>query len=826
MMKGTSVALLILVLFTSHTIASTGKSLVNQERKGLVAVRTANPPRIDGDITEAAWQTAPIAGDFIQYSPFSGRKASFRTEVSLLYDDEALYIAATMYDQSPDSIYAHLGERDSDNNLNADHFYIDISTFNDGLNGETFKVSASGVQSDMKARASGTGSYGGGDRSWDAVWFSSVRITEGGWVAELKIPFSALRFPQKEVQTWGINFWREIRRYRELSSWNYVDREAGSNFNHLGELEGLQNLIPPVRLSLIPYLSGYVEKYDGDEPALTYNGGLDIKYGISESFTLDATLIPDFGQVQSDDKVLNLSPYEVKYNERRPFFMEGTELFNKGDIFYSRRIGSMPRGYYSVYDSMETNEEVTSNPQEASMINATKISGRTKSGLGIGVFNAMTRPMFASIENSTTAETRQIKTEPFTNYNMLVLDQSLKYGSYVSLSNTNVWRAAEKTENYYTANVTAVDFKLQNSSKMYTVSGKGSLSQKYYTDRSDAFGHSYDLSAGKTGGMFRFDYQISALSDTYDPNDLGYLRRNNEFQNSLNIAYNTFKPFWKIYTTRNSLTFSYNQLYSPRVFTGSSVSFNSMTIFSNYWSLSVRSEYKPVGEDDYYEPRIFGRYYHRPDELMLNIKFDTDKSKAFYLDMSTSATKLWSAFDQTNYSVSVSPEIKLSSHTTLGFDFDMEKRKNDIGYIAYNYADENIIFGRRYNTTMTGTLSAEHIFTANSYLTFRLRHYWARADYNGSFYYLEDNGQLIPGVYTENPDLNYNAFNIDMVYTWRFAPGSELTLVWKNTIYSGTTDIFYNYIDNIRNMLDSPMLNSLSLKVLYYLDYQSLRKRD
>jgi len=825
-MKSIYFSLLIIILFLSRSNANSYLSHVNQEKKRLTAVRTVSPPRIDGDLTDEAWQSAPLAGDFVQYSPFNGRSASLSTEVRILYDDEALYIAAIMYDPNPDSIYAQLGRRDSDNNLNADHFYIDISTFNDGLNGEIFKVSASGVQSDMKARSSGTSSYGGGDRSWDAVWFSNVRITNEGWVAEIKIPFSALRFSQTEVQTWGINFWREIRRLREIDSWSYVNREVGTNFNHLGELEGLQNLIPPVRLSLTPYLSGYIEKYDGDKPALTYNGGLDLKYGINESFTLDATLIPDFGQVQSDDNVLNLSPYEVKYNERRPFFMEGTELFARGGIFYSRRIGSKPRLYSEAYAGVDTSQYVVSNPIEATLINASKLSGRTKAGLGIGFFNAMTRPMFATIEDSVTGETRRFKTEPFTNYNMLVLDQSLKYGSYVSLANTNVWRAAEKTENYYTANVTAVDFKLQNSSKMYTLSGKGSLSQKYYTERSDAFGHSYDLSAGKTGGMFRFDYQISALSDTYDPNDLGYLRRNNEFQNSLNIAYYTFKPFWKIYTTRNSLTFSYNQLYTPRVFTGSTISFNSMTIFNNYWSLSVRSEYKPVGEDDYYEPRIFGRYYHRPDELMLNVKFDTDKSKTFYLDMSTSATKLWSAFDQANYSVSVSPEIRLSSRTTLALDFDMEKRKNDIGYIAYNYADENIIFGRRYSTTTTETLSAEHIFQANSYLTFRLRHYWSRADYNDSFYYLENNGQLIPGIYTENPDLNYNAFNIDMVYTWRFAPGSELTLVWKNAIYSGTTDIFYDYIDNIRDMLDSPMLNSLSLKVLYYLDYQSLRKRD
>jgi len=652
-----------------------------------------------------------------------------------------------------------------------------------------------------------------------------VSINENGWVAELKIPYSALRFPRTDNQVWGINFWRELRRYRELSSWNFVDREAGSNFNHLGELTGLNNLIPPVRLSFTPYLSGYYEKYDGEKSALRYNGGLDLKYGINESFTLDATLIPDFGQVQSDDQILNLTPYEVKFNEKRPFFMEGTELFNKGDIFYSRRIGARPAGYYSVYDQTGPDEVVTSNPQETSLLNATKVSGRTRSGLGIGVFNAMTRQMFAVVQDTVTGDTREVKTEPFTNYNMLVLDQSLRNGSYFSVSNTNVLRSKDPEEDYYTANVTATDFKLQNKTKLYSISGKAAISQKYYQEQDNEFGHAYDFATGKTGGMFRFTYQVSALSDTYDPNDMGYLRRNNELRNMATVSYNTFEPFWRIYTTRNSLSYSYNQLYNPRVFTGSTISFNSMTIFDNYWSLNIRSNYNPVGEDDYYEPRVSGYYYHRPSEISLNVRFDTDKSKKYYFQGDGEVTRFWSEYDQHAYSFTAQPEVKISSRATVGLDFNFEESKNDIGYVDYDEGNGNIIFGSRDNKIIAVTFNTEYIFTAKSYLTFRLRHYWARADYNDRYYYLREDGGLDPGSYDENPDLNYNAFNIDMVYTWRFAPGSEMTLVWKNALYDGSSEIIYSYSENIQNMFNSPMLNSLSLKILYYLDYQSLRKR-
>jgi len=827
-------ALALLLVAINFTVSAAGD--VDFEKKRVEAVRTDNPPRIDGSLDDVAWQKAPVLTDFIQYSPYSGRPASFPTEVRILYDNEAIYIGAFMFDPNPDSIYLQLGQRDADFSLNADYFSFEISTFNDGINGETFKVSASGVQSDRKARAMGSGGGGrggggmggfgfGGDSSWDAVWYSRVSVVENGWIAELKIPYSALRFPKIDVQTWGVNFFREIRRYRELSSWSYVDREIGSTFSHLGELTGLSNLVPPVRLSLTPYVSGYVEKYDGEKPGTSYSGGLDLKLGLNESFTLDMTLIPDFGQVQSDDQVLNLSPFEVRYNERRPFFMEGTELFSRGGIFYSRRVGSRPRMYNQADDDLGPSEIVSLNPQEAALVNASKLSGRTKSGLGIGLFNAITRQMWAEIEDTITGELRRFKTEPTSNFNMLVLDQSLRNNSYISVANTNVVRDAPKDELYYTANVTAVDLRIQDASRKYSVSGTGAISQKYYESEPNRFGNSFSLDAGKTGGTFRFNYQLEGSTDTYDINDMGYMRRNNEFQNSASVSYNTFKPFWKIYTSRTSLSFNYNQLYNPRVFTSSSLGFSSFITLNNNWLVNLRADYSPGGEDDYFEPRVSGRFFHRPEDLNLNLWIDTDRSKKYQFNVRSSVTKIWSEYDQKAFSVSIDQQVTLSTRLTLGFDVEYSSRLNSIGYVTYSSATDEIVFGKRDNNTFTSTIESGYIFTADSYLSFRLRHYWSRADYNGTYFNLLEDGGLAPLTYTGNPDYNYNAFNIDMVYTWRFAPGSELTVVWKNEIYSGGQVIFYDYIENIRDMFQSAALNSLSLKILYYLDYQSLRKR-
>ena len=251
---------------------SAGKENIGKKR--IEATRTMVPPRIDGILDEEIWSSSPVARDFIVYIPDNGNVSRQNTEVHIVYDDVALYVGAFMFDTNPDSIYIELGERDADRLLNADNFSVEICPYNDGINGFRFKVSASGVQSDSRielidfgmmgggsdgaggsggrmmgggASRGGGGTSGGGGRgrqdNWDAVWESKVSLNDKGWVAEIKIPYSALRFPKEQVQTWGINFWREIKRTREQSSWNFVDRSIGSTINHLGEMYNITDLV-------------------------------------------------------------------------------------------------------------------------------------------------------------------------------------------------------------------------------------------------------------------------------------------------------------------------------------------------------------------------------------------------------------------------------------------------------------------------------------------------------------------------------------------------------------------------------------------------------
>lgn len=787
-----------------------------ETRKQAEAYRTSAVPTIDGVLDEAEWKNSIPADEFFQYDPYNGPPASNKTEVRIMYDDKALYIGAMMYDNSPDSILTELGFRDA-HNLNADYVSINLNTYNDGLNVVTFGVTASGVQFDQKEINDDD------DRSWNAVWLSKVSINEQGWVAEIKIPYSAIRFPESDDQTWGFNIWRSVRRKREMSSWNFVDKKIEGKNRQSGELINLRNIKPPLRLSFTPYVSGYLEKQaDAENWDYSLNYGMDLKYGINESFTLDMTLIPDFGQVQSDDEIFNLSPFEVYYEERRPFFTEGTELFEKGDIFYSRRVGSLPDGYSSVEDSLNEGEFVNDNPNKTKLINATKISGRTNKGLGIGVFNAMTSQTVATIVDSTTGSERTIETQPFSNYNMLVFDQNLKNNSYVSLYNTNVY----KGKSYYVANVTGTEFQLFNKASSYSLFGRFNLSQKYFPTDSIDLGHEYGLSFGKVSGNFRFSVNHFVRSDTYDPNDLGFLRVNNSFDNSVEFEYNIYDPFGKFLSLSNSVAAWHESLYSPRKFVEFGVFANSRATFINRLTVGLNADLNPVESNDYYEARTDGRVYIQPPKYEFGGFLSPDYRKAFIVDVRGDYE--WSSeYNQQFWSLRLSPRWRVNDKLTFRLNLDYEAADNDIGYvddIVVNDVDE-IVFGRRNLENFENVLQTSYIINNKLALDFRLRHYWLTVRYN-QYYLLTEDGYLTPSDYSEKNDFNFNAFNIDMIIRWEFAPGSELALAWKNALLTlEDSELADEYFKNLRNVLESPADNSFSLKVLYYLDYLYLKRK-
>ncbi|MEL6142052.1 MAG: DUF5916 domain-containing protein, partial [Bacteroidota bacterium] len=525
------------LLFVVCTFLST------QDVKKIAAHRISENIRLDGQLNEAAWQAAPAATDFITLRPTPGLAPAQKTVVKILYDDAGLYVGAFLYDQSPDSITAELTERDQIGNT--DFFGVVIDPYQSGQNGFEFITTPGNVQFDASVTTTN-----GEDTDWDAVWKSKAQMTPDGWRVEMFIPYSAIRFPKTQEQEWFINFFRRVGRSQEQGFWSEVDPEVDGFLNQSGLLTGVRDIKSPFRLQLTPFATaaGAKSSDPSADPQVaygsTFGGGMDLKLGLSDAFTLDMTLIPDFSEARSDDNILNLGPFEQRFDEQRAFFTEGTELFSKGNFFYSRRIGGNP--YYSgaADDVLQEGEAVIERPSRAKLLNATKISGRTKSGLGIGFFNAIEQRTYATIGREQAAApdvnpaTREVLIHPRANYNVLVLDQNLPNNSSVTLVNTSVLREGEATD----ANVTGLVFDLHNKANAYSISGKGGYSQRL-TDGENSTGHVLQINAGKISGNWNWRVGYSEESDTYNPNDLGILFNNNERRYWGNLRYNRFKPF-------------------------------------------------------------------------------------------------------------------------------------------------------------------------------------------------------------------------------------------------------------------------------------------
>jgi hypothetical protein len=496
------------------------------EKKKVSALRISKSLKVDGLLDEPEWKTTQVADKFIALrpTPFIPENPDNRTEVYFLYNDEGLYIGGYFYEKTKDSVTSELIGRDGFGNN--DFVGIIFDTYNDKINGFEYFVTPLGEQMDAKQAPNPNGDSE--DFSWNAVWESASKIHNDGWSFEIFLPYSAIRFGKKEVQDWGLNIVRRRQKSGHQLFWQSIDPTVNGFLTQEGMLTGLTNIKPPLRLQFSPYFSTYANHYPYNQPGLKnwntpVNGGMDVKFGLNQAFTVDMTLIPDFGQVQSDSRVLNLTPFEVKYDENRSFFTEGTELFNKGNLFYSRRIGGVPIHYGDVDFQIAGNETVIKNPQQSKLVNASKLSGRSQKGLGVGVLNAITKPQYALIENNNNKEQRKIETDPLTNYNVFVLDQTMKHNSSISFVNTNVWRSG----NEYDANVSAFLFDLNDKKNKWNLSGSASLSDVLGKNGKNTFGYAHTINFGKTSGKFNFNIFQELYDNKYDKSDLGYFTNNN-----------------------------------------------------------------------------------------------------------------------------------------------------------------------------------------------------------------------------------------------------------------------------------------------------------
>jgi len=797
----------------------------SQQGPNIEAVRTDKNIQIDGILDEDAWLDASTAEGFTQLTQNPGELASQQTTVRFLYDNKFLYIAALLLDNEPDKILKELRQRDDTGT--SDWFGFIVDTYQDGLNGLGFYVTAAGVQMDIKY--SGSLNQGGGrsivyngDIDWDAVWNSAIQITGEGWMAEMKIPWSALRFKSAETQDWNINFSRQIKRENEISFWSEVKPEVSGLLNQSGTLSNIRSIKTPLRLSATPFLAvSALNDFNPDEDPRSswgraFNAGMDIRYGISDAFTLDMTLIPDFGEARSDDEVLNLSPFEVQFDENRQFFKEGTERFNKGSIFYTRRVGGTPVKYYDIEDELQDDEEIIENPGEAQLYNAFKISGKTSNGLGIGFFNGIAAKTVATIQDTITGTKREIETGSLTNYNVMVLDQTLKNNSYVALINTNVVREGH----WYDANTTATEFELREKSNTYAVVGSAKLSQQFFTD-SISRGHQYSLAMGKISGNYTFSLQYNVESDDYNPNDLGYIQCPNEREVSANVNFNQYEPFGSFIAGGAGLNIEYNRLFSPNHFSDFEINSEGWLRTQKNLSFGAFLGASPFGRDNYHEARTedFSVYIYNNPTYWVGGWISSDYRKKLALDI---RSHYWNRIDDPGHGAffMFSPRFRFSDRFSLIFRTEYDVELKDPGFAEER--DEDIVFGIRDRSSFENLIALSYSINPNLTFDARFRHYLSSAIHEEYYFLNKDDGSL-EAIATDPPDADQslNLFTVDFIVRWRFSPGSDLYFIWKNNIddFREASETHVDpYFNSLNSLAKQEQSNTFTLKAVYYLD--------
>lgn len=783
------------------------------QKKSLTTQFTTEKIVIDAKFDEASWKTAAIASNFFMISPDNGKQAAIEkdTEVRVLYDNDAIYIAAILHDNEPSKITKELTLRD--NFATAEHFGVFLNGYNDGQQEFRFFVSSAGVQQDILY----TESFGE-DLSFNAIWDSKVAITNEGWVVEMKIPYAALRFSSENKQTWGLNFYRELQRDRQQYTWNLIDNKIGSESNQAGILEGIENIKTPTRLFLIPYSSFYLNGNDNQKTKGEFKGGLDIKYGINDAFTLDAILVPDFGQTAFDNVELNLGPFEQQFAENRPFFTEGTELFSKGNLVYSRRIGGSP----STAAEISEDETFIENPAKVNLLNALKVSGRTKGGLGIGVLNAVTDKTEASIKNTITGDTRSQVIEPLANYNVFVLDQRFRKNSSVSFINTNVTR----NNQFRDANVSAALFDLNTKKNTYNLSGDYKYSYiNEFGNLPNKKGFNTSLNFGETSGKYRFGGGGQYVSTGWDNNDLGINFQTHYHALYTNSSYRILNPS----KTFNSFSIFQNNYFEFDNRTGkiqeSSVSLdiNTTTKKNDYHGYGINGRLTDV--HDFYEPRSDNdeKYLIVPRNIGMYYYFSSNYNRKFALDLNPSIVFI-NEKNRINFNFFVSPRYRFSDKLSLVYSFRFNRQVNNIGWIDFD-DNGNAILARRNRNTYTNTVSGK--FTLNNVMNLNLsvRHYMSYA-INNEILDLQDNGSVQTNtVYQENKNSNLNTWNLDLSYSWWFAPGSQISVLYRNNASLFERNFDKDISKNFRNVVNQDNLDHvLSVSIRYFIDYNSLKR--
>jgi hypothetical protein len=788
--------------------------------KTALAVRTPNPPRIDGRLDDSVWQLARAETTFTQYEPIEGAPPDQKTEVRFLYDEEALYVGCRMYDTDPSGIVARLARRDDE--IESDYISIRIDSYADNQTDFEFTVNAAGVKTDILEFDDGARQ----DASWDPVWDVSTSIDEQGWVAEFKIPFQALRFNPSKQYDWGLQILRRVSRTQERLYWVLIRKSENGWASKFGHLKGISDISTSTHVEILPYVLGEVKTLptssaNPDRRDLAANAGFDLKYRPNVGLTVDATINPDFGQVEADPAVLNLTTFQTFYPEKRPFFIEGSQIFrfstfgdNAGPgLFYSRRIGrsinvNVPPGGY-----------VQDQPNFATILGAAKISGKTENGLSIGVLEAMTKRERATLVDSLGNKSTRI-VEPLSNFSLVRLKQDVLENSNVGVIVTNVSRDAT-----HPAITGGLDWNVRFFESVYRLDGFLAIS---HTTMSDTIvqnpsggyhaGPAGRITLNKEGGThWRWSLDYDFTSKGFNVNDMGFFRRPNDRGSVNYLTYRDDVPgsfFRRWFVT---VGYHYRTNYDgAELFNAFAANVDFLLL--DYWDLSIEAE-TDQGKYDDRETRGNG-LYRKPAtrSVYFGIQSDPRERVVGSADIRIGADRHGSKF----LKMDAAAEWKLATNFSIQFALLHNEQSNEFAWSA-NLPDTtsppNLIslFADRTTSDWSLISRGSWVFTRDLTLQYYVQVFFAKGKYERVARLVSPDHSL-PYAYSQ-PDFNILSLNSNLVLRWEYMPGSTAYFVWSQARNGNVGSYLTSFSRNFGNTFSLPATDVFLLKISYWLSY-------
>lgn len=841
-------------------------------------------PLIDGHLDDACWQTVEWGGDFIQRQPFEGDPPTQKTAFKILYDAKNLYVAYRCFDTEPDKIVRRMSRRDG---FEGDWIEINIDSYNDKRTAFSFTISVSGVKSDEFISDNGSN----WDESWNPIWYAKTNIDSLGWTAEVRIPLSQIRYSNNDNHVWGIQFTRRDFRNESRSNWQFIPQNNGNWVSNFGELHGLVGLKPQKQIELQPYTVGQAETFEkvegnpfatGSDQSISI--GLDGKVGVTSDLTLDFTINPDFGQVEADPSALTLDGFQIFFSERRPFFIENRNLFDyqyssaeaggsfAGDnLFYSRRIGRSPQGRPRL-----GNNEFSDIPTNATILGAAKFSGKTKSGLGIGILESVTAKEVAKIAQN--GERREEVVEPLSNYFVGRVTQDFREGQTVvggiftatnrALDGTGldflhrsaftggldlVHRWKERTwfvaANGVFSNVTGSEKALINTQTGF----------EHYFQRPDAKHLEVDSSATSllgTGGMlkmgrlnrpWKFETGVTWRSPGLELNDIGFMNNADEINYFLWTGYRFTKPF----SIFRWLQVNYNH-WSRWDFGGENLyqaaNVNTHTTFTNFWSLSMGLTYE---NKDISNNALFGGPALRKSRgFAYWTSIGTDSRKPIQFSINT--TNAWGfepddpkTVNFQSYGLGITIQPINALNFSLNPSWSESGRKvqyvtdtqfeDQTRYIAGTVDQKTLSMTIRLNYSVTPNLTLQYygqpFISRGRYQDFKFITDPLAKKFNDRFqrfnsdqinlsdaeklYHVDENGDGTIDYSFHQPNFNFMQFRSNLVARWEYIPGSELFLVWSQGVTTSGNPA-EELIPSLRDNLFSQKAHNIFLIKLTY----------